>query len=51
MVLTMKKSLRWHGVGWSGVEWSGLNPNLVSALTPFGLLRVEAELWAAPDNI
>ena len=48
MVLTMKKSLRWSGVEWSG--WGGLNSNLVSALTPFGLVRVGAEFGAELDN-
>ena len=49
----MKKSLGWSGVG--GVEWSGwsgvgLNPILVSALAPFGLVEVGAEIGAELDN-
>ena len=46
----MKKSLGWSGVG--GVEWGGvgLNPILVSALAPFGLVKVVAEIGAKPDN-
>ena len=51
MVLTMKKSLRWRGAGWSGVEWGGLNPYLVLALAPFGLVRVGAEFGAKLDNL
>ena len=53
MVLTMKKSLRWSGVEWGGVEWVewvGLNPILVSALAPFGLVEVGAEIGAELDN-
>ena len=49
----MKKSLRWGGVGWVGwgrVVWGGLNPNLVSALAPFGLVRAGAEIGAELDN-
>ena len=38
-------------VEWSGVEWSGMNPNLVSALAPFGLVRVGAEFGAKLDNL
>ena len=53
MVLTMKKSLRWGGwvggVEWSG--WVGLNPILVSALAPFGLVKVGAEIGAELDNL
>ena len=41
----MKKSLGWGG--WSGV---GLNPILVSALAPFGLVKVGAEIGAELDN-
>ena len=41
MVLTMKKS----GVGW------GLNPNLVSVLAPFALVKVGAEIGAELDNL
>ena len=39
-------------VGWSGVGWSGvvLNPNLLSALAPFGLVKVGAEFGAELDN-
>ena len=45
----MKKSLQWSGwVGWSG--WMGLNPILVSALAPFGLVKVVAEIGAELDN-
>ena len=46
------KSLGWSGVGWSGVEWSGvdLNPILVSALAPFGLVKVGAEIGAKLDT-
>ena len=43
----MKKSLGWSAVGWSGV---GLNPILVSALAPFGLVEVGAEIGAELDN-
>ena len=43
MVLTMKKSLQWSG-------WMGLNPILVSALAPFGLVKVVAEIGAELDN-
>ena len=48
----MKKSLRWSGVRWSGLEWGGvgLNPNLVSALAPFVLVKVGAEIGAELDN-
>ena len=42
----MKKSLRW--VVWGG--WGGLNPSLVSALAPFGLVRAGAETGAQLDN-
>ena len=45
MVLTMLKSLRSGGVG--GV---GLNPNLVSALAPLGLVEVGAKIGAELDN-
>ena len=38
------------GVGWSGMGWSGLNPNLVSALAPFSLVKVGAEFGAELDN-
>ena len=40
----------WGGVG--GVEWGGvgLNPILVSALAPFGLVEVGAEIGAELDN-
>ena len=31
--------------------WGGLNPNLVSALAPFGLVRVGAEFGAKLDNL
>ena len=34
--------------GWSG--WVGLNPILVSALAPFGLVEVGAEIGAELDN-
>ena len=34
--------------GWSGVV---LNPKLVSALAPFGLIEVVAEFGAELDNI
>ena len=40
-------------MGWSGVEWSGwvgLNPILVSALAPFGLVEVGAEIGTELDN-
>ena len=30
--------------------WCGLNPNLVSALNPFVLVKVGAEIEANPDN-
>ena len=30
--------------------WGGLNPNLVSALAPFGLDRAGAEIGAEIDN-
>ena len=30
--------------------WGGLNPNLVSALAPFGLVRAGAEIGAELDN-
>lgn len=49
----MKKSLGWSGVGgveWSGVGGVGLNPILVSALAPFGLVEVGAEIGAELDN-
>ena len=50
----MKKSLRWSGVEWSGwvggVGGVGLNPILVSALAPFGLVEVGAEIGAELDN-
>ena len=40
--------VEWSGVGgWSGV---GLNPNLVSALAPFVLVKVGAEIGAELDN-
>ena len=32
------------------VVWGGLNPNLVSALAPFGLVRAGAETGAQLDN-
>ena len=48
MVLTMKKSLRW--VEWSGVRGVGLNPILMSALAPFGLVEVGVEIGAEFDN-
>ena len=55
MVLTMKKSFRWSGVEWGGVGevggWGGQNPNLVSALAPFGLVEVGAEFGAELDNM
>ena len=35
-------------VEWSG--WTGLNPILVSALAPFGLVKVGAETEAELDN-
>ena len=35
-------------MGWCG--WGGLNPNLVSALAPFGLVRAGAEIGAELDN-
>ena len=45
----MKKSLRW--VVWGGVGgWGGLNPNLVSALAPFSLVRAGAEIGAELDK-
>ena len=31
-------------VEWGGVEWVGLNPILVSALAPFGLVEVGLKL-------
>ena len=40
MVLSMKKSF------W----WGGLNPNIVSTLAPFGLVKVGAEIGAELDN-
>ena len=43
----MKKSLRWGWVEWSGV---GLNPILVSALAPLGLVKVGAEIGAKLDK-
>ena len=43
--------MKWGGVGWSGMEWSGLKPNLVSAVAPFGLVRVGAEFRAKLDNL
>ena len=46
MVFTMKKSFWWVG----GVVWGGLNPNLVSALASFGLVKVGAEIGAELDN-
>ena len=36
------------------MEWVsgvGLNPNLVSALAPFGLVEVGAEIGAKPNNM
>ena len=36
-------------VGWGGV--GGLNPNLVSALAPLGLVEVRTEIGAELDNI
>ena len=35
---------------WGGAGWGGLNPNLVSALAPFGLVRAGAEIGAELDN-
>ena len=35
-------------MGWGG--WCGLNPSLVSALAPFGLVRAGAEIGAELDN-
>ena len=32
------------------VGWGGYNPNLVSALAPFGLVEVGAEFGAELDN-
>ena len=32
-------------------EWGGLNPNLVSGLAPFVLVKVGAEIWAELDNM
>ena len=48
----MKKSLGWWGGvgGVGGVEWVSLNPILVSALAPFGLVEVGAEIGAELDN-
>ena len=51
MVLTMKKSLRWSGLGWCGVGRSGLNTNLVSALAPFSLVKVGAEVGPSLTNL
>ena len=36
------------GVGWGG--YGGLNPNLVSALAPFGIVEVGAEFRAELDS-
>ena len=33
-----------------GVGWGGLNPSLVSALAPFGLVSAGAEIGAELDN-
>ena len=44
----MKKSLRWGGR--CGVVWGGLNPSLVSALAPFAVVLVGAEIGAELDN-
>ena len=44
------KSFRWSGVEWGGVGGVGLNPNLVSALAPLGLVEVGAEMGAELDN-
>ena len=39
------------GVEWVGeVGWVGLNPILVSALAPFALVKVGAEIGAELDN-
>ena len=35
---------------WGGVVCRGWNPNLVSALAPFGLVKVGAEIGAELDN-
>ena len=35
---------------WCCVGWGGLNPSLVSALAPFGLVEVGAEFGAELDN-
>ena len=32
------------------VEWVGLNPILVSALAPFGLVEVDADIRTELDN-
>ena len=44
----MKKSFRW--VGWGGVG-GDLNPNLVSTLAPFALVKVGADIGAELDNL
>ena len=43
--------VEWSGMEWGGVGWSGLNLSLVSAMAPFGLVRVGAEFGAELDNI